>query len=80
VFDNNKETCDVLLHNEFFKDDINRKHFRITININTRMLIVNDEFIYNIVVTFRRFEELILRKTLISIFAYNNKIKIFKLL
>jgi len=72
VFDNNRETCDVLLHNKSFKNDISRKHFRITINIDTRVFIVNDKSTYNIVVTFRRFEELILRKTLISIFAYNN--------
>jgi len=72
VFDNDKETCDVLLHNESSKDDISRKHFRITININTRVLIVNDEFIHGIVVTFCRFEELMLRKALTFIFAYND--------
>jgi len=72
VFNNNRETCDVLLHNESFKDSINRKHFRITININIRVLIVNNKSTYNIVVTFRQFEELILRKALISIFAHND--------
>jgi len=72
VFDSNRETCNVLLHNKSSKNDISRKHFRITINTNTRVLIVNDEFTYNIVVTFRQFEELILRKASISIFAYNN--------
>ncbi len=72
MFDNNRETCDVLLHNESFKSDISRKHFRITININTRVFIVNDESIYDTVVTFRRFKELMLRKASISIFAYND--------
>ncbi len=72
MFDSNRETCNVLLHNKSSKNDISRKHFRITINTNTRVLIVNDEFTYNIVVTFRQFEELILRKASISIFAYNN--------
>jgi hypothetical protein len=72
VFNNNRKTCDVLLHNESFKDNISRKLFRITINTNTRMFIVNNKFTYDIVVTFYRFKELMLRKALISIFAHNN--------
>lgn len=72
MFNNNRETCDILLHNESFKDNISRKHFRITINTNTKMLIVNDKFTHDIVATFRRFEELMLRKALISIFAYDD--------
>jgi len=36
------------------------------------MFIVNNKFTYDIVVTFCRFKELMLRKALISIFAYNN--------
>jgi len=72
VFDSNKEIYDILLHNKFSENSISRKYFRITINTDTKMLIANNESIYNTVVTFRRFEELILRKTSISIFAYNN--------
>lgn len=53
IFDNNRETCDVLLYNESFKDNINRRHFYITININTKIFIVNDESTYNIIITFR---------------------------
>ncbi len=72
MFNNNRKTCDVLLHNKSFEDNISRKLFRITINTNTRMFIVNNKFTYDIVVTFCRFKELMLRKALISIFAYNN--------
>jgi len=72
VFDSNRKICDILLYNESSENSINRKYFRITINTDTRVLIVNNESIYSTVVTFRRFEKLILRKTSISIFVYNN--------
>jgi len=72
VFDSDRETCDVLLHNESFEGGISRKHFRITINIDTRVLIVNDESTHGIVVTFRRFEELMLRKASTPIFAHDD--------
>jgi len=72
VFNSNRETCDVLLHNKSSRDNISRKHFRITINIDTRVLIVNDKFIYSTIIIFRQFGERILRKASTSIFAYNN--------
>ena len=83
VFDSNREICDVLLHNEFSEDSINRKYFYITININIRVFIVNNKSIYNTVVTSCRFEEQILRKASTSIFVYNDvqiDLVIFRLL
>jgi len=72
VFDSNRDTCDVLLHNESLRDNISRKHFRITINIDIKVLIVNDESIYDIVVTSRRLKKLMLRKALTFIFVYDD--------
>ena len=83
VFNSNREIYNILLHNKSSENNISRKHFRITINTNTEVLIVNNKSIYSTVVTSCRFEKQILRKTSISIFVYNNiqiDLVIFRLL
>jgi len=72
VFGSDRETCDVLLHNEPSGGGISRKHFRITINTDTGVLIVNDESTHGTVVTSRRFGELMLRKASTPIFAHDD--------
>ncbi len=71
VFGTDRNTCDVLLHNESSGGGISRKHFRITINTDTGVLIVNDESTHGTIVTSRRLGELMLRKTSTPIFAHD---------
>lgn len=72
VFGSDRETCDVLLHNESSGGGISRRHFRITINTDTGVLIVNDESTHGTVITSRRFGERMLRKASAPIFAHDD--------
>lgn len=72
VFGSDRETCDVLLHNESSGGGISRRHFRITINTDTGVLIVNDESTHGTVVTSRRFGERMLRKASTPIFTHDD--------
>ena len=72
IFDSDRGVCDVLLHEQASGDGISRKHFRIIMNTNIDVLVINDEFIHDIIIIFRQSEKSKLRKISTSVFCHDD--------